>query len=163
MMYDSGGSQPIGDDEAIDPLEFANIIGDERRPDGEGVRRNQHVVRADRRTAPLKIGPQPPIMRIGIVAERQYGEQLQYGLQLCGQPGESPSLGAITQLARDDDAGRDIALANLGDVRRNHALRMPDEVRQDIRVEKEHRSEGNGIGGKIIDRTEIIVDRLQCL
>ena len=131
---------------ASNALKFANIVGHECRAQCQCMGRDEHVVAANGLTAPFQIRAQAPIMAIGIVLEGKNRKKCQNRFQLVRKTRRAASFGAIAQFSGNDDAGRNQLLADFGDMCGDRALGVPDEVRQDIGIEKEHGQKATGFG-----------------
>ena len=74
-------------------------------------------------------------MPIGRLVKRQNVECRENGFDSPAQAFGTPPRGAISQFGRYHDAGAHLPLAYFGDPIRNHALRTPRNVRNDVCVE----------------------------
>ena len=85
------------------------------------------------------------------------------GFELNRKTWRSPLHRPVTQLGRDDDAGTDLILADPADVLGNAAVRVADQVGDDICIEGGSASKLDRIGRLVSDRRKIFVERLKGL
>src|SRR5271165_4417303 len=139
-------SQPILTPKVFNACEFVFVIGSNRVAEGKRMRGNQQIVTANPSPGFLKPRANQTIGLVSGHFERQNLEGSKHGLELGRQLWRALLGGSITQFGSDDDAGTNLGFSDLADMLRDSALRVANEIRNDICVEQvaHQRSTGSG-------------------
>lgn len=155
-----GSAEPILYGQIRDSVEIP-IVRNQSESDGNRVRCDEQVGCAHWPPFPLDPRADSSIHCVGRALEREHGENAEHRLQLRRET-PSTSLGrSEAEFRRDDDARRDFRLANGLDPLGNCALRVPDEIRNDVGVEKVRHSEINRFRWAVRRRLQVLLDWLQ--
>src|ERR1700694_44191 len=128
-------SKPILHVQAADTFELVGIVGHDRGAGRIGVGGDQQVVGADWLSGRFQLRADSAVFGIGRNIERQQFDLAEQVFDCLEQPFRAALCACVAQLGRHDDAGADVALAHLGDPLRSSALRVPDQVGNDVRVQ----------------------------
>jgi hypothetical protein len=135
-MGDRRSAQPIFDVERIDAGKLTHVVRYESAPSSQGVRRYQEVVVADLPANALQLRANVTVEYVRWMLERHHCEGSKHAFDFTLQA-RRPILGsAAPEFTGDDDTGDDLIAPNTTEARRSHPARIPDEVRQDVRVQQ---------------------------
>ncbi len=68
--------------------------------------------------------------------DRKYFDRFKDGTDLCGEPIRVALYGAVPKLSRDDNARANRQISNCHKLLGGVALRIPNNVRENVRIEK---------------------------
>jgi hypothetical protein len=112
------------------------------RPSGD-----KQIVAANRSADLFEPGADLPISRIGRCGEREHVKRAEHHLELSREPWRSLFRSSVAQFCRDDGAGADLRFTDPADVFGYPALRVADEVGNDIGIEQVTHQNSTGSGG----------------
>src|SRR5216684_4340399 len=145
--------KPILAKQAVDPGELPFVVGDDGIAEGDCLSGNEQIITADRSADLFEPGADQAISGIGRHLEGENVQGAKYRLELRREPWRCLLRSPVAQFRGDDDACADLCLAYLADVLGYPALRMADEIGDDVGIEQvAHQNStgpgaGSGIGG----------------
>ena len=130
----STGPEPVLNPKTADLGKRALIVGHKRMAEGEGVRGNQEIIAANRRSGLLEAVSDGAVGGVDPSLEREYLDSAEYRFELGRERRRVFPGGGETQLGRHNDAGANVGFADAPDAIENLAARMSDEVNEGLNL-----------------------------
>src|SRR5579862_1950269 len=128
--------QPIFLPKILNAGKLVFVIGYDGIAKCQSLRCNQQIVASDGAAGSLKLRPKQPVFPIGWRFEWQDFKCSQNNLQLSRKSGRVLLCGPIAQFGSNNDAGANFVVTNLANVLRNSSVRIPNEIRNNVRIEQ---------------------------
>ena len=123
------------------------------------MRGDQQIVAADLVSRSFKSSAQLAVNAFNRRFDCQYFDRSKDGIDLRGQPIRVALYGAVPQLGCDDDARANRPIPDFHNLPRGAALRIPNNVRENVRIEEIPHLQMNRISRQLGDQCKIVVDR----
>src|SRR6266849_1623668 len=140
--------KPILAKQAVDPGELPFVVGDDGIAEGDCLSGNEQIITADRSADLFEPGADQAISGIGRHLEGENVQGAKYRLELRREPWRCLLRSPVAQFRGDDDARADLCLAYLADVLGYPALRVSDEVGDNVGIEQVTHQSSTGSGAK---------------
>lgn len=127
---------PILDDELPHSTELVFVLGDKSEPQGTNVRRDKQIVGTYGRPSALQVIAYARVVFIRWRLQRENGERRQNSLDCGSESRRTAARRAESQFARDDNAGTNPIVPDLGETLCTNASGFLQQPGNDIGVEE---------------------------